>query len=170
MGEAGETENGVYLRQRGELRLGTASGVHPLTTLRLAYGTVGGGNGSARETFVVGGFASPLIDPLLDARRVEAPAYPTGSEVGSTFSSYRAGVPITSELVPSAALELFYAGVSTDQFRRALRSYGVELRQRLPAIAALGTPEVEALTGVARAVDEPVKGAWRYYVALALRP
>ena len=170
IGEAGQTDGGAYLRQRSELRLGTAPGTHPLTTIRLAYGTVGGGDGSARETFALGGFASPLIDPLLDARRVDAPAYPTGSAIGSTFASYRGGIPITSELAPTTALELFYAGASADLFHSALRSYGLEVRQRLPAIAALGTPEVEALTGVARAVDEPVKGAWRYYVTLALRP
>ena len=170
IGEAGANEEGAYLRQRSELRLGTASKAHPLTTLSLAYGTIGGGSGSTREAFVIGGFASPLIDPLLDARRVDAPAYPTGSLTGATFSSLRAALPVSSELVPSAALELFYAGASTDMFHTALRSYGLELRQRVPAIAALGTPEVEALTGVARAVDEPVKGAWRYYVTLALRP
>ena len=29
--------------------------------------------------FVIGGFSSPLIDPMYDARRVDAPAYPVGS-------------------------------------------------------------------------------------------
>ncbi len=83
-----------------------------------------------------------------------------------TFSAYRAALP----LEPLDPIELFYAGVSTDYFRHPLRSYGAELRQRIPAVAALGTPAVDVITGVARAVDEPVKGAWRYYVTLALRP
>lgn len=161
--EAGRGRGGAYVRQRSALVFGTASGPRPLTTLTLGYGSVGGGEGSAGERFVVGGIASPLMDSLYDARRVNAPAYPLGSGTGSTFSSFRAAVPL-------APLELFYAGVSTDSFQHPLRSFGAELFQHLPAIAALGTPAVDVLTGVARAVDEPVKGAWRYYVTLAMRP
>ena len=55
-------------------------------------------------------------------------------------------------------MELFYSGVSVDLFQTQLRSYGAELRQRLPAVAALGTPEVDVVTGFARARDEPVHG------------
>jgi hypothetical protein len=161
--EAGRGRGGAYVRQRSALVFGTASGPRPLTTLMIAYGSVGGGEGSVGERFVVGGIASPLMDSLYDARRVNAPAYPLGSADGSTFSSIRAALPL-------APFELFYAGVSTDYFRHPLRSFGVELFQRLPEIAALGTPAVDVLTGIARAVDEPVKGAWRYYVTLALRP
>jgi hypothetical protein len=141
----------------------TASGPRPLTTLMVSYGSVGGGEGSVAERFVVGGIASPIMDSLYDARRVNAPAYPLGSAEGSTFSSIRAALPL-------APFELFYAGVSTDYFQHPLRSFGAELFQRLPEIAALGTPAVDVLTGIARAVDEPVKGAWRYYVTLSLRP
>jgi hypothetical protein len=163
MGEAGRSREGGYLRQRSSLGFGTGAATRGLTSLRLAFGTIGGGDGSLAERFVVGGIDSPILDSLYDARRVEAPAYPLGSAVGSTFSAYRVALPL-------APLELFYAGVSTDFFRQPLRSYGAELRQRLPAIAALGTPAVAVLTGVARAIDEPVKGSWRYYVTLALRP
>ena len=60
--------------------------------------------------------------------------------------------------------------MSTDLYRTELRSYGAELHESLPPIPALGTPGVSVLTGVARAVDEPVKGRWRYYVTLALQP
>lgn len=163
MSEAGRTRGGAYVRERLALHVGTGSGTRPLTTMQFAYGSVGGGDGSVAERFVVGGFDSPLIDSLYDMRRVEAPAYPLASAAGSTFSAYRAGVPLPP-------LELFYSGVSTDYFRHPLRSYGAELRQRLPAIAALGTPAVDVLAGIARAVDEPVKNAWRYYVTLAIRP
>ena len=164
--EAGRTRDGAYVRQRSALGFGTGTGTRGLSALRLGYGSVGGGEGSVAERFVVGGIDSPLLDSLYDARRVEAPAYPLGSAVGRTFSAYRVALP----LVPLAPLELYYAGVSTDYFRHPLRSYGAELRQRLPAIAALGTPAADVLTGVARAVDEPVKGAWRYYLTLALHP
>jgi hypothetical protein len=163
MSEVGRTRDGAYVRQRGALAFGTAAGRGALTTFRLGYGSVGGGDGSVAERFVVGGFASPLLDSLYDVRRVDAPAYPLGSAVGATFGAFRAGLPLDP-------FELFYAGVSTDHFRRPLRSYGAELRQRIPAIAALGTPAVDARAGLARAVDEPVKGAWRYYLTLALRP
>ena len=163
MSEAGRARDGAYVRQRYALTFGTGSGTRPLTTVRAAYGAVGGGAGAEAEHFVIGGFDSPLIDSLYDARRVTAPAYPLGSASGASFTSYRAGVPI-------APFELFYAGTSTDYYRHPLRSYGVELRQQLPAIAALGTPAVDVLTGIARAVDEPVKGEWRYYVTLAIRP
>lgn len=163
MSEVGRTRDGAYVRQRLALHIGTGRGTRPLTTVRLSYGSVGGGDGSVAERFVVGGFDSPLIDSLYDMRRVEAPAYPLASGVGSSFSAYRAGLPLPP-------VELFYSGVSTDFFKHPLRSYGAELRQRLPAIAALGTPAVDVLTGIARAVDEPVKNAWRYYVTLAIRP
>jgi hypothetical protein len=166
LGEAGRARGGAYLRQRGTLRMTFGRSTRPPTTLEVAYGTVRGGGGAVAERYVVGSFASPLIDPLFDARRVDAPAYPLGSVVGSTFGAYRASVP----LAPVLPLDLYYTGVSTDYFRRALRSVGVETRQRVPGIAALGTPEVDVLTGVARAVDEPVKGVWRYYVTLGLRP
>jgi hypothetical protein len=162
MGESGHTFGGRYARQRGALLFGTATGVKPLATGRLAYGSLSGA-GSPREQFVVGGFDSPLIDPLYDMRRVEAPAYPVASATGPSFASYRVAIPLEP-------LELFYSGVMVDDFKYTLRSYGAEIRQRLPAIAALGTPDVDVLTGIARAVDEPVKGAWRFYATLALRP
>lgn len=162
LGEVGRTTIGPYHRQRTSFFFGTATRNRPLTTARLSFGSIGG-TGSERERFVVGGISSPLIDPMYDARRVEAPAYPLASASGATYSAYRAGIPFSS-------VELFYAGVSTDLFRNPLRSYGAEVRQRIPAINALGTPDVDVLTGIARAVDEPVKGAWRYYVTLDLRP
>ena len=166
LGELGRTRGGAYFRQRGALRVGVGRGTRPPTTLQIAYGTIRGGEGEAAERFVAGGFASPLLDPLLDARRLDAPAYPLGSSAGTTFGAYRVAVPFA----PIAPFDVYYAGVSTDYFRSVLRSFGAETRRRLPAIAALGTPDVDVLTGIARAVDEPVKGAWRYYVTLALRP
>jgi Tol biopolymer transport system component len=159
--EAGRAGGGRYLRQRTALFFGTASGPAPLTTLRLAYGSVGGGAGADGESFVIGGFDNPLLDPQFDGRRVEAPAYPLGSAVGTTFTSYRVGVPLD-------VLELFYSGVGADLFRRPLRSFGAEVRQRLPAVAPLGTPDVDLLAGLARAVDEPVKGAWRVYLKIGV--
>ena len=160
--ESGRTAGGSYLRHRSALMFGTTSRAAPLTTMEIAYGSVGG-EGGAAESFVIGGFRSPLVEPSLDARRVDAPAYPVASASGNNFATYRVAVPVST-------LDLFYTGASTDLFRHPLRAYGVELHDRLPPIAALGTPEVEVLTGIARAVDEPVKGAWRYYVTLALRP
>jgi len=163
LGELGSIGSQRYARQRSSLLFGTAQGDRALLTARLAYGTIGGGDGSDRERYAVGGFRSALIDPLYDARRVEAPAYPVGSASGLTFASYRVGVPVEP-------VELYYAGVTTDFFQTQLRSYGAELRTRVPAIAALGTPEVSILAGFARAQDEPVRGDWQYYIGLALRP
>jgi hypothetical protein len=163
LGELGMSGDGRYARQRSAFLFGTARGDRSLLTARLAYGTVGGGTGSERERYVVGGFRSPLIDPAFDARRVDAPAYPLGSADGLTFASYRIGVPIDP-------FEAFYSGVTTDFFQSQLRSYGLELRQRVPAIAALGTPEVGIVSGFARAQDAPLQGRWRYYVSLSLRP
>ncbi|MEO6529160.1 MAG: hypothetical protein ABIP93_21250 [Gemmatimonadaceae bacterium] len=163
LGELGNGNGGKYARHRSALVFGTARGFRPLVTARFSYGTVGIGEGSARERFVIGGFRSPLLEPLFDARRVDAPAYPLASASGSTFASYRVGVPYEQ-------IELFYSGVSVDFFQAQLRSYGAELRQRVPAIAALGTPEVDIVTGIARASDEPVRGAWRYYVSFGLKP
>jgi Tol biopolymer transport system component len=163
LGEIGTTAEGGYARQRGALLFGTARGDRSLLTARLAYGTVGSGAGAGRERYAVGGFRSPLIDPLYDARRVEAPAYPLASATGTTFATYRVGIPVDP-------VELFYSGATTDFFQSQLRSYGIELRERVPAIAALGTPEVNVVTGFARAQDDPSRGKWRYYVSLALRP
>jgi hypothetical protein len=162
MGELGATDDGRYTRQRSSLLFGTARSDRSLFTTRLAYGTVGGG-GEARERYVVGGFRSPLIDPMYDARRIEAPAYPVGSAEGPTFASYRVGIPVDP-------IEAFYAGATTDFFQTQRRSYGVELRERVPQIAALGTPEASVLAGFARAQDDPVRGDWRFYLSVALRP
>jgi hypothetical protein len=163
LGEYGMSEAGHYARQRSALLFGTARADRSLVTLRLAYGTVGQGDATARERYVVGGFRSPLVDPMYDARRVEAPAYPVASAEATTFATYRFGLPIEP-------IEAFYSGATTDFFQSQLRSYGIELRERVPAIAALGTPEVNVVTGFARAQDAPVRGRWRYYVSLALRP
>jgi hypothetical protein len=103
------------------------------------------------------------MDSMYDARRVDAPAYPLASQSGASFVSYRLALPVDP-------LELFYAGASVDFFQTQRRSYGVELRQHVPVIAALGTPQVDVVTGFARAQDVPVRGRWRYYVSLALRP
>jgi hypothetical protein len=162
MGEVGRTTGGQYLRQRAALVFGVGSGTSPLTRLSFAYGTVGG-VAADRERFVIGGIGSPLLDSLYDARRVDAPAYPLASRIGNNFASARVGVPL-------APFELFYSGVSTDMFRSPARSYGAELRVTVPSVAALGTPTVDAVGGVARAVDEPVKGAWRFYVSVVVRP
>ena len=166
LGEAGHGAGGAYLRQRAALVMEFGPASRAPTSLQIAYGTAGGGDGLARERYVVGGIASPLLDPLYDARRVEAPAYPAGSSTGSTFAAYRAALP----LVPGLPVEVFYAGVSTDFFQTSRRCYGAEMRQRVPGLAALGIPEVSAVTGIARAVDPPVEGDWRYYVTLSLRP
>jgi hypothetical protein len=163
LGELGASGDGRYARQRGALLFGTARADRSLLTMRLAYGTAGGGAGSARERYVVGGFRSPLVEPVYDARRVEAPAYPIGSSEGLTFASYRVGIPVDP-------IEAFYAGATTDFFQTQRRSYGVEVRERVPAIAALGTPEASAVAGFARAQDEPVRGKWRFYLSFALRP
>lgn len=163
LGEAGNTFGGSYLRQRTALMLGVGNGNEPLSTVAVAVGTLRTTLPDSPERFVVGGFDSPLVDPLYDARRVEAPAYPLASATGASFTSYRATVPV-------AGFDVFYAGVTTDDFKTERRSYGAELRQRIPAIAALGTPDVEVMTGVARAIDEPVKGAWRFYATIALQP
>ena len=163
LGEMGNTAGGRYARQRSSLFFGTARGDRSLLTARLSAGTVGVGHGAARERFVVGGFRSPLIDPMYDARRIDAPAYPLASADGASFVSYRVAIPVDP-------LELFYAGASVDFFQSQRRSYGVELRQHVPVIAALGTPEVSVVTGFARAQDVPVRGRWRYYVSLALHP
>ena len=163
LGEFGSTGGDAYHRQRSSFFFGVGSGSGPLTTLRIAYGTTGGGDGSDRERFVIGGFASPLIDPNLDARRVDAPAYPVGSAVSTSFSSFRLAVPISP-------LELFYAGASPDLFRTSLRSYGLEFHERVAAVPALGTPDVDVLAGFARALDAPITREWRYYVSLIVRP
>ena len=160
--EVGTVGSDSYLRQRSSLFFGTASGGRPLTTIRLSYGTVGGA-GSIRERFVFGGFASPLLDPIFDGRRVDAPAYPLGSATAMSFSTLRMAVPVSQ-------FELFYSGASPDLFRTSLRSYGLEARQRIAAVSALGTPDVQVLGGFARAVDPPVAGEWRYYLTVSVRP
>jgi Tol biopolymer transport system component len=163
VGELGASDDGRYTRQQSSLLFGTARTDRSLFTTQLAYGTVGGGDGAGRERYVVGGFRSPLIDPLYDARRIEAPAYPVGSSEGATFASYRIGIPVDP-------VEAFYAGATTDFFQTQRRSYGIEVRRRIPAIAALGTPEANALAGFARAQDDPVRGDWRFYLSVAFRP
>ncbi|MEO8335882.1 MAG: hypothetical protein ABI664_12970 [bacterium] len=163
LGEAGTTEGGRYLRQRATLFFGVGAASRPLTTLRFSYGTVGGGDGATRERFAMGGIPSPLIDAMYDARRVDAPAYPVGSTASTTYSAFRVAVPV-------APFELFFAGASPDLYKNSLRSSGIEYRENVPAIAALGTPRVDLLVGFARAADAPVAGEWRYYITLGVHP
>ena len=163
IGETGMDGGTHYLRQRTTLGFGTGGTVGPLAMLRASYGSVGGGGDQALERFVIGGFPSPLIDPLYDGRRVDAPAYPLGSADGNAFASFRLMLPVPP-------LELFYSGASPDLFHRSFRSYGLELREHVPGFPALGTPDVDVLGGFARAVDEPVAREWRYYLSIAIRP
>ncbi len=163
VGETGSDGVTRYLRQRTTIAFGTASTLMPLATIRASYGSVGGGGDREQERFVIGGFQSPLIDPLYDGRRVDAPAYPVGSADANAFSSFRVTLPIPP-------LELFYSGASPDFFHRSFRSYGLELRERVPGVPALGTPDLDVLAGFARAVDEPVAREWRYYLSLVIRP
>ena len=163
LGEIGSTESSIYYRQRATLLFGLASGADALTTVRASYGTVGGGDGSLRERYVIGGLGSPLMDPTLDARRVDMPAYPVGSTSTLAFSAYRVSLPYPP-------FEVFYAGASPDLGKTSLRAYGVEIRERIAGVAALGTPDIDAMAGLARAVDAPVAGDWRLYLSIALRP
>jgi Tol biopolymer transport system component len=163
IGETGLDGGVHYLRQRTTLGFGAGGTLRPLTTLRVSYGSLGGGGDRELERFVIGGFQSPLIDPLYDGRRVDAPAYPLGSADGNAFASFRVMMPIPP-------LELFYSGASTDLFHRSFRSYGLELRERVGGVPALGTPDLDVLAGFARAVDAPVAREWRYYLSFAIRP
>lgn len=162
MGEAGSVDSGSYLRHRGMFVFATASGSQPLTTVRVSFGNMSG-RGAPLERFVLGGLPSPLMDSLYDARRVSLPAYPVGSLAGTSFTAYRIGAPISD-------FELFYSSGTTDLFRHQLRSFGAELRQSVAAVAALGTPDVDLVAGVVRAVDEPMKGDWQLYLSVRLRP
>jgi len=162
LGEAGRIDSGAYLRQRGMFVFGAGVGAQPLTTLRVSFGNISG-RGAARERFAIGGIASPLTDSLYDASRVPLPAYPLGSMVGTSFTAYRVTAPIST-------FDVFYASATTDIFRHQLRSVGAELRQSLPSIAALGTPALDVSTGFARAVDEPVKGRWQFFMTVRVGP
>ncbi|MDQ2665802.1 MAG: hypothetical protein M3Z05_07310 [Gemmatimonadota bacterium] len=163
VGEAGNDGVTRYLRQRTTVAFGTASTLAPLATIRASYGSVGGGGDRDQERFVIGGFPSPLIDPLYDGRRVDAPAYPVGSTAANAFASFRV-------MLPLPPVELFYSAATPDFFHRSFRSYGAELRERVPGVPALGTPDFEVLAGFARAVDAPVAAEWRYYLSAAIRP
>jgi hypothetical protein len=162
LGEAGRIDSGSYLRQRGMFTFGLAANAQPLTTLQVSFGNISG-RGATREQYVLGGIPSPLMDSLYDARRVALPAYPLASMSGTSFTAYRLTAPLS-------AFALFYGSATTDLFRHQLRSFGAELRQSVPAIAALGTPEVDLVTGFARAVDAPVKGRWQYFLSARVRP
>ena len=85
-------------------------------TERSATGTAPIGNATRSA-----GSARALIEPLFDARRVEAPAYPVGSASGLTFASYRVGVPVDP-------IELYYAGVT----HGLLPDAGAQLRRGDP--------------------------------------
>jgi hypothetical protein len=161
-GEAGRIDSGSYLRQRGQFVFGVATGAEPLTTLRVSFGNVSGRT-ATRERFALGGIASPLMDSLYDARRVEVPAYPVASMTGTSFTSYRVTVPVS-------AIDIFYGSATTDLFRHQLRSFGAVMRQSVPSIAALGTPAMDVVTGFARAVDAPVKGRWQYLLEVRVGP
>jgi len=162
MGEAGRIDSGSYLRQRGMFVFGLAAGGQPLTTFHVSFGNVSG-RGAPRESFALGGIPSPLMDSLYDARRVSIPAYPLASMVGTSFTAYRVTAPISF-------FDIFYGSATTDLFRHQLRSFGAELRQAVPSVAALGTPAVDMTTGFARAVDAPVKGRWQYFLSVKVRP
>ena len=163
IGETGIDGDVRYVRQRTTVGFGAGGYLQPLTSIRASYGSLGGGGDQSLERFVIGGFQSPLIDPLYDGRRVDAPAYPAGSASGNSFASFRVVLPVPP-------LELFYSGASPDLFHQSFRSYGLELRERVASVPALGTPDFDVLAGFARAVDKPVAREWRYYVSLAIRP
>jgi hypothetical protein len=162
MGEAGGVDSASYLRHRGMFVFATGSGAQPLATFRLSFGNVSG-RGAPLERFVLGGLPSPLMDSLYDARRVSLPAYPIASLSGTSFTAYRIGLPVSS-------FELFYSSATTNLFRQQLRGYGAEFRPAVPAVAALGTPDVDLAAGIVRAVDEPMKGDWQFYLTVRLRP
>jgi hypothetical protein len=163
LAELGTTEGGGYIRQRSTIGVAFGGNTGGLVTARASYGTIGSGGGSQRERYAIGGFASPLIDAMLDARRVDAPAYPLGSAWGTSFSTYRVGIPVS-------VLEAFYGGASPDFFKTSLRSYGAEFREHVPSYSVLGTPEIDVLAGFARALDAPIAREWRYYLSVAIRP
>jgi hypothetical protein len=162
-GESGWDGSTHYVRQRTTLGFAAGGTSQPLTSVRASYGSVGGSGDRGLERFAIGGFQSPLVDPLYDGRRVDAPAYPVGSGSGNAFAAFRVTLPVPP-------LELFYSGVSADLFHQSFRSYGLELRERVASLPALGTPDLAVLAGFARAMDAPVAREWRYYVSLAIRP
>ena len=164
--EAGTTDDEGWRRTigSGTVNVGTARRKLRADWVRGSITPSPTGDGLALEQFVVGGSASPLIDPTIVSQRIPLPAVPAGFVNGRTVQVIRVTLGGTT-------WEPYYtwvaAGDSPDEFKRI---GGVE---RAFAIGSLGfarLPGIRARAGAAYSFDAPYEYRARAYASLTFTP
>jgi hypothetical protein len=162
----GRTAGEDWTRWLASGTLGMGSGGTGL----LVSGAMGGTGGSAGvlgspEAFQVGGTEPLLLDPVILSQRVAMPALDPGFLRGTKVRT--ASAELRSQLLGRL---FFWAGdVGGDQagwFRVA----GAETAETAPAMPFVRLPSATFRFGSAYLLDEPHRGAWRWWVVLGWRP
>jgi hypothetical protein len=162
----GRTAGEDWTRWLASGTLGVGSGGTGL----LVSGTMGGTGGAAGaigspEAFQVGGTESLLLDPAILSQRVAMPALGPGFLRGTRVRT--ASAELRSQVLGRL---FFWAGDVGGEQAGWFRVAGAETAETAPAMPFIRLPSATFRFGSAYLLDEPYRGAWRWWVVLGWRP
>jgi len=115
------------------------------------------------ESVSLGGLTSSILPRSAYSRRILDPALPMAVLTGDDYDGWR-----IESSVPSMPFTLFYQRHHLDSASLALA--GLELRAALDPNPILKTPGVGVTLGVARVLDDPLRGDTKWWIAMRWQP
>jgi len=140
-----------------------------LGSLALAFGGGGGDTGGSPtrfDLFSLGGASSSILPPGLDRNRIESPALPEASQLGTRFTGWRAEATLSVVTLYAEQQRAWEAGPKPPP----VKVYGGELRlgRLIPAVLGEG---LDLYAGVAKIESSaPAFDTWRGYAGMIYRP
>lgn len=116
------------------------------------------------ERFIVGGTASPFLDPVLLGNRIEHLGLPFGVAGGRRF-----GI-LTAETTGPIRLYHDWIVGGDEEFGESLRAIGGEFTMEIPKLSQVRIPTGNVRFGVTHSLNGPVANATRVYTSISVRP
>jgi hypothetical protein len=162
----GRTAGEDWTRWLASGTLGMGSGGTGLLVSGAVGGTgASGGAIGSPEAFQVGGTEPLLLDPAILSQRVAMPALDPGFLRGTRVTT--ASAELRSQLLGRL---FFWAGDVGGEQAGWFRVAGAETAEAAPAMPFVRLPSATFRFGSAYLLDEPHRGAWRWWLVLGWRP
>jgi hypothetical protein len=163
-GELGGTGGSSWRQARGEGRATVFVG--PLVLAFSARGGDTGGSPTRFDVFSLGGASSSILPAGLDRNRIESPALPEASQLGSRFTGWRAEATFSVVTLYAEQQRAWEPGPKPPP----VKVYGGELRLGLLVPRELGEG-LDFYAGAAKIESAaPAFDSWRGYAGMIYRP
>lgn len=159
---AGRADGGDWQRHTVDARLAVQ---HPFVGVALrARGGEASDETPFSERFIVGGSASPFVDPLLLTNRIEHPGLPFGVAGGRRY-----GILTAESTGPFRVFHDWIVGGDED-FGETLRVVGAEFALDIPRISVMRIPLANVRVGVNHSLNGPVRNATQGFAWFSVTP